>query len=103
MVKFGAINALGKIMHHLGRPTQVIDDSVEADEKKQRTRVPSGPFRSKADYVLLGRQGKVLVAVEAPSILDLISSAFEPLSRPIDMTEDQPLSNTMINKARSLA
>ena len=103
MVRFGAINAVGRIMNHLGHPIQVIDQNVEPDEEQKRTCDSSSSCKSKADYALLGKQGKVLVQVEAPNIMDSISSAFESPSRRISMERNQPLSDRIISKVCSRA
>ena len=103
MVRFGAINALGRIMNHLGHSIQVIDQSVEPDGEQKRTQNSSGSCKPKPDYALLGKQGKVLVQVEAPSIMDLISSAFESPSRRISMENNQSLSDRIISKVCSRA
>ena len=103
MVRFGAINALGRIMNYLGRPIQVIDQSVEPDEEQKWTRGSSSSCKPKPDYALLGKQGRVLVQVEAPSTLDSISSAFESPSRRISMERNQPLSDRIISKVCSRA
>ena len=103
MVRFGAISALGRIMNHLGRPIQVIDQNVEPDEEQKRTRDSSSSCKPKPDYALLGKQGKVLVQVEAPSIMDLISSAFEFPLRRISMENDQSLSDRIISKVSTRA
>ena len=97
MVKFGAINALGKIMHHLGRPIQVVDQGVEADEELRRRHSLHNPLNQKADFVLLGKQDKVLVQVEAPGIMDLMSSSFESPSLRISVTKDRSLLDRIVS------
>ena len=90
-------------MNYLGRPIQVIDQNVEPDGEQKRTRDSSSSCKPRADYTLLGKQGKVLVQVEAPNIMDSISSAFESPSRRIFMEINQPYSDRMISKVSTHA
>ena len=100
MVKFGAIDALGKVMHHLGRPIQVVDQGVEADEELRRRHSLHNPLNQKADFVLLGKQDKVLVQVEAPDIVDSLSSFLESPCIRVSAARKQTLSGQIISKVR---
>ena len=100
MVKFGAIDALGKVMHHLGRPIRVIEQSILADEELCLRHNLNNPLGLKFDYVLLGWEGKVLVQVEAPDIVDSLSSFLESPCIRVSAARKQTLSGQIISKVR---
>ncbi|KAL5478433.1 hypothetical protein ACEPAI_2617 [Sanghuangporus weigelae] len=92
MVKFGAIDALGKVMASLGGPIRVTDQTVPPERGR------GNEFKSKVGYVLHGERGTVLVEVKAPHLLDMLTQIFELNSFSISMRPEDSVESRIINK-----
>ncbi|OCB89155.1 kinase-like protein [Sanghuangporus baumii] len=91
MVKFGAIDALGKVMASLGGPIRVTDQTIPPE------RGLGSEFKSKVDYVLHGERGTVLVEVKAPNLLDMLTQVFELNSFSISMRPGDSVESRIVN------
>ncbi|KAL5514714.1 hypothetical protein ACEPAG_2030 [Sanghuangporus baumii] len=91
MVKFGAIDALGKVMASLGGPIRVTDQTFPLERER------GSEFKSKVDYVFHGERGTVLVEVKAPHLLDMLTQIFELNVFSISMRPGDSVESRIIN------
>ena len=61
-------------------------------------KVPSGDFKSRVDFALGGRTGKILVEVKAPHVLEKALAKLERRSLRISLQSGGPSDERVLNK-----